>query len=1219
VKIAKKPSKETQTYINWITLFSNALVATTKAFFRLKEGLRVQGLKRYFSDHLMDLEAVTEGFKAGMRHQFVSGLVGSAKALWINSIYASQEGSIVVVAHNLFQAQKLYEDLEEVHGTEGVFLYPVNDLIAADISIQSPELMASRLEVLNHLASGKRGIIVVPVAGLKRLLPPMELWQSSLLEFKVGETKDPEQLSKHLSSMGYEREEMVASPGEYSIRGGIVDIYPLTEAHPVRIEFFDDEVDSLRFFDGDTQRSIEKLETITIGPAKEILLFEKQFKDAAIKLDQKLADTLKKVKKQEVKEALLDGVGQDIGHLKEEIAFRGISKYASLFYDEKTTLLNYVDSKCLVVIDEIGRIQEMADQLDKEEAEWLTALIEKGEAVSDLQLSLYWREIESFNRRPSLYLSLFLRHHPTVQPENILNVTCRSMQSFHGQIPVLKGECMRWQKGNYAVVFLAESPERAKRIENVLGDYGIEARFVEEKTYPKPGDLQIVVGSVTNGFELQQQKLVIVTDKEIFASKTTRKQRPNKKVSNAERLKNYNELKVGDYVVHIDHGIGRYIGIETLEVNGIHKDYLHILYKGNDKLYVPVEKIDLVQKYVGSEGKEPKLYALGGSEWKRVKKKASSSVQDIADDLIKLYAEREASVGHAFQPDGPEQKAFEDAFSYQETEDQIRTIQEIKEDMERPRPMDRLLCGDVGYGKTEVALRAAFKSIIEGKQVAFLVPTTILAQQHYETARERFEEFGINVGVLSRFRSKKEQQETLNGLKRGTVDMIIGTHRLLSKDIQFKNLGLLIVDEEQRFGVTHKEKIKQMKANVDVLTLTATPIPRTLHMSMLGVRDLSVIETPPENRFPVQTYVTEYSGALVREAIERELARGGQVYFLYNRVESIQRMTEMISALVPEARVSYAHGQMKENELEGVMLDFLEGQSDVLVSTTIIETGVDIPNVNTLIVYDAERMGLSQLYQLRGRVGRSNRVAYAYFTYQKDKVVNEVAEKRLQAIQEFTELGSGFKIAMRDLSIRGAGNLLGAQQHGFIDSVGFDLYSKMLKDAIEERKGTIQESVQNEVNINIDVDAYIPDSYVADSLQKINLYKKFRTVTTLEDLDELEEEIVDRFGDYPNEVRDLLTVGKLKGMATRLGIETITQEAKRFVIIFSEEGSKTVDRVRLFETVSAIGRDAGIGADGNKIKLSLRPTSPSMSGQLNELSNMLERVYKAQYGKVKVS
>ncbi|HEY9578182.1 MAG TPA: transcription-repair coupling factor, partial [Pseudobacillus sp.] len=626
---------------------------------------------------------------------------------------------------------------------------------------------------------------------------------------------------------------------------------------------------------------------------------------------------------------------------------------------------------------------------------------------------------------------------------------------------------------------------------------------------------------------------------------------------------------------------------ETLEIKGVHKDYLNIKYQGTDQLYVPVEQIELVQKYVGSEGKEPKVYKLGGSEWKRVKSKVQSSVQDIADDLIKLYAEREAAKGYAFSPDGEMQREFEAAFSYEETEDQLRSINEIKIDMEKERPMDRLLCGDVGYGKTEVAIRAAFKAIADEKQVAFLVPTTILAQQHFETMSERFRDFPIEIGLLSRFRSRKQQTETIKGLKNGTVDIVVGTHRLLSKDIQYNDLGLLIVDEEQRFGVTHKEKIKQLKTNVDVLTLTATPIPRTLHMSMLGVRDLSVIETPPENSFPVQTYVAELNPALIREAIERELAREGQVFYLYNRVEDIERKADEIAMLVPDARVAYAHGQMTERELETVILSFLEGEYDVLVTTTIIETGVDIPNVNTLIVHDADRMGLSQLYQIRGRVGRSNRVAYAYFMYRKDKVLSEQAEKRLQAIKEFTELGSGFKIAMRDLSIRGAGNLLGSQQHGFIDSVGFDLYSQMLKEAIEQRQGTDKDDTRPSFEAEISIDAYIPDTYIKDSRQKIEMYKRFRSIESLEEVDELKEEMVDRFGDYPREVEDLFKVAEMKVYAAAAELELIKQEKESVYILMSEAGTKEIDGSKVFNVCNKHGRSVGLGMEDSKLKLTI--------------------------------
>lgn len=580
-------------------------------------------------------------------------------------------------------------------------------------------------------------------------------------------------------------------------------------------------------------------------------------------------------------------------------------------------------------------------------------------------------------------------------------------------------------------------------------------------------------------------------------------------------------------------------------------------------------------------------------------------MQDIADDLIKLYAEREASKGYAFSPDHEMQRQFESAFPYQETDDQIRSIHEIKQDMERERPMDRLLCGDVGYGKTEVAIRAAFKAIADGKQVALLVPTTILAQQHFDTIMDRFQDYPVKIAQLSRFRTRKETTETLKGLKNGTIDMVIGTHRLLSKDIVYKDLGLLIIDEEQRFGVTHKEKIKQMKANIDVLTLTATPIPRTLHMSMLGVRDLSVIETPPENRFPVQTYVVEYNGALVREAIERELARGGQVYFLYNRVEDIERKADEISMLVPDAKVSYAHGKMSENELESVMINFLEGESDVLVSTTIIETGVDIPNVNTLIVHDADKMGLSQLYQLRGRVGRSNRVAYAYFTYRKDKVLSEVAEKRLQAIKEFTELGSGFKIAMRDLTIRGAGNLLGAQQHGFIDSVGFDLYSQMLKEAIEERRGDTTAQEKFEPEIDLQIDAYIPDSYISDGKQKIEMYKQFRAIGSIEERKELQDEMIDRFGEYPQEVADLFTIATMKVYAVQERVELIKMEKGIVRLTLDEKASSDIDGQKLFELGSQYGRDIGLGMEGSKLIISVQTKGKKTEEWLEVVLRML--------------
>lgn len=1168
------------------------------------------GLQHYLStsDHS---KAILNGIEANLREQLITGLTGSLRSLMLASIFRETKRTQLVVTNNLFQAQKLYDDLLSLLNTEYVYLYPANELISSEIAIASPEMKGQRIEVLNALVHGRKGIIIVPLSGLRRLLPPKDLWLASQIELKVGETLDIEQLLKKLIDIGYQRVDMVSSPGEMSVRGGIIDMYPLTEENPIRLELFDTEIDSIRYFSIEDQRSQEKLTEVSIGPAKEVLLFEEHFGKAASRLEVGLAESLKKLTNQVAKEKMTEQVSFEIGQLKQKNDFQGMYKYISLYYDEPSTILDYIGEDGVLFIDELSRVKELATELDKEEAEWLTTLIEAGEIIPDLSLSKNFEQLLEKAHLPIIYLSLFLRHVQKTNPQNIVSFHSKSMQNFHGQLDLLKSETERWQKSNQTVVFLGADKERAKRMLHILDDYQIDAVLVEKTTDVLLGKVQVMVGQLNNGFELPELKLVVLTEEEVFTKKAKRPKR-RQTLSNAERIKTYSELQVGDLVVHINHGIGKYLGIETLEINGTHKDYLHLRYAGNDKLYVPVDQIDQVQKYVGSEEKDPKIYALGGSDWKKVKRKVESSVQDIADDLIKLYAEREASKGFQFSKDGTEQAEFEASFAYQETEDQLRAIQEIKADMERERPMDRLLCGDVGYGKTEVAIRAAFKAIMDGKQVAILVPTTILAQQHYATIRERFMDFPINVGVLSRFQTKKEQTETIKGLKAGTVDLVVGTHRLLSKDITFFDLGLLIVDEEQRFGVTHKEKIKQMKANIDVLTLTATPIPRTLHMSMLGVRDLSVIETPPENRFPVQTYVLEYNGLLVKEAIERELTRGGQVYFLYNRVESIERMAEQISMLVPDANVAFAHGQMSERELEAVMLDFLDGEFDVLVTTTIIETGVDIPNVNTLIIYDADKMGLSQLYQIRGRVGRTNRVAYAYFTYQQDKVLTEVAEKRLQAIKEFTELGSGFKIAMRDLSIRGAGNLLGAQQHGFIESVGFDLYSQMLKEAIDERKGLKQDDALFQVEIDMAIDAYIPESYIQDSKQKIEMYKRFKALQSAEDIEELQEEMIDRFGDYPKQVSYLLGISKLKLLANQEKVEQLTQEKDKCTLLLSEVESNHIDGAKLFMLVNELGNHFSLGTAGKKIKITFKTKGLTEDEIISTFEALLLRLPEAK-------
>lgn len=1102
-----------------------------------------------------DLVSILAGIRGGMREQLVAGLSGSARQVMIATQFRELQRPMLVVTHNMFSAQKIAEDLQECLSADEVLLYPANELIAAETAISSPETSARRMDVLLQLAEGFRGVVVVPFSGVRRFQPDRTTLSQARVELKAGDTLPMSEFLSRMIGLGYERVDRVEQKGHLSVRGGIADFYPLTSAEAVRVEWFDDEIDSIRTFDPADQRSIEKLDAYVVRPCREIIADERRFANAAQHASELLERQLERMSDRQAKERLQTEISREIDFLRQNVYFSEIYKYISLLYPERQTLLDFMPKDTLLVMDEPNRLTETARQLERDESEWTTHLLQQGKSLPGFVLALEAEQALYPKSFQTVYLSLFVRQIPHTQPQNIVNVVCRSMQNFHGQMNVLKAEMERWRKSGAHIVMLAGNAERADRMKRVLEDYHID----------QP---EIAQGNLQSGFELPSVKLVVITEGEMFTQKQRKARRVDRRMDNAERIKSYTELKVGDYVVHQNHGIGKYLGIGTLEINGIHKDYLHIVYAGGDRLSVPVEQFDLIQKYVGSEEKEPKISKLGGSEWTRVKSKVRSSVKDIADDLIKLYAERQATQGYGFGADTPYQQEFEAMFPYDETPDQLRAIDEIKKDMQQSRPMDRLLCGDVGYGKTEVAVRAAFKAAIEGKQVAVLVPTTILAQQHYETFRERFSGYPFQIRVLSRFRSRKEQTETMKGIKAGTVDVVIGTHRLLSQDVVFKDLGLLIVDEEQRFGVSHKEKLKRLKTNVDVLTLTATPIPRTLHMSMLGVRDLSVIETPPENRFPVQTYVVEYSPTLVREAIERELARDGQVYFLFNRVQGIYQMAEQITALVPDAKVAVAHGQMSEQELERTILDFLDGEYDVLVSTSIIETGVDIPNVNTLIVHDADKMGLSQLYQLRGRVGRSNRIAYAYFTYQRDKVLTEVAEKRLQSIKEFTELGSGFKIAMRDLAIRGAGNLLGAEQHGFIASVGFDLYSQMLAEEIQARKlerfgEEAVPAVPVNTQLDLGVDAYLPPDYIYDSIQKIEIYKKVAAAASLEDVGDLFEELTDRFGDPPKSVLNLLAVARLKVYGRVYGIESLTRKGDDVLIKCEERRAADVDEAKL--------------------------------------------------------
>lgn len=1112
-----------------------------------------------------EFQDVIQGIQGGLKEQLVSGLLGSSRTLFFYGIKEKLQRVQCIITTNLLSAQKLYRDYVNLIDENQVWIYPAEEIGVMDVDAVSPELKAARIEVLGELVRGNVQVLIVPISGLQQLLPPSQLWKDLYMRIAVGEEIEFSDFIKNLHEIGYIKAEMVSSPGEYSIRGGLIDVYPLTEENPVRIEFFDTEVDSIRSFNTENQRSIETLEAVWVTPATEFIRTKETDQRARERLQHLLKENEEKIKDKQSLAMVEAFIKESIERFDNHLEVKHLYKFADIMYEKSESLLDYLPPDTIVVVDELPRVMDQSLRYEREREEYRVGRISDGSYFHGAKLGFSFSEMIRAHQYAMVYFSTFVSRVATTAPQNIINMSSRTMQDFHGQLHQMKTEMERYKKSQAFVYLLVKSRERMQKVQAILDDFSIENHLVLEQGQAIQGQVNLVIGSLQNGFEIPSMKLVVMTEADLFKQAVPKTKMKRQKITNAERIQSYQDLKIGDYVVHINHGVGKFLGIQTLELDGVHKDYLHIAYQGDDVLYVPIDQIDQVQKYTGTEGKEPKIYKLGGNTWEKVKKKAYSQAADIAADLIQLYGARQVARGFAFSKDGDEQQAFEALFPYEETEDQLKSVAEIKADMEKTQPMDRLLCGDVGYGKTEVALRAAFKAIMDGKQVAMLVPTTILAQQHYQNIIDRFQEFAVNIALLNRFVTTKKAKEIKEGLKKGQIDMIVGTHKILGKDIIFKDLGLLIIDEEQRFGVRHKEKIKQMKNNIDVLTLSATPIPRTLHMSMLGVRDLSILETPPQNRYPIQTYVVEYGGDMVREAIEREMAREGQVYFLYNRIEDIERKAEEISMLVPEARIGVAHGRMAEHELEAIILDFLDGQYDVLVCTTIIETGIDIPNVNTMIVANADRMGLSQLYQLRGRVGRSNRVAYAYFTYQRDKVLTEVAERRLQSIKEFTELGSGFKIAMRDLAIRGTGTLLGAQQHGFIESVGFDLFSQMIKESIDATLSQGKEQEKHEIKVDVDVDAYIPESYIHDYEQKIDMYKKIQSVETKEELFEVQDELMDRFGEYPKQVGDLLQIVEIKVYGYKAKLLQLKQRKSTLVFYFSGKITGALDMGILYE------------------------------------------------------
>lgn len=1151
-----------------------------------------------------------QGIAENKQRQLITGLGGSAKTLAIMSAYQKFQRPTIVVTANLYYANQLVEDLRQL--SEDVYSFPVDEVLSAEMAFTSPEAKEERVQTLQAIASNQAGIYVLPVAAVRKFLPTTDTWKNTQFSWRLGDEIDLERLPQQLVLMGYERQAMIGKPGEFSIRGSIVDIYPITSEYPIRIELFDVEIDSMRYFDVETQRSVGNMQEITILPTTELVFSVENLHQGSKKLQELLAKRLSVTSESTDKEFLSDYFGQLIASWEAGIPGDTAHFYTDLLYQEKQTVLDYFAKDALLFVDDYARVMEVNREIEREEGEWQTQKLAELRVFSEQSFGKDVQQLFQQLVFTTTYFSLFQKGMGNLRFQAIHNAQYRPMQQFFGQMGLLKVEVDRWEKQQQTVIFLVGDAEKSKKLEQDFRDHEIYAVTTTPNRLFE-GRSQIVEGSLQNGFELPQERVVVVTEKELF-QKVTKKRARRQTVSNAERLKSYNELKTGDYVVHANHGIGKYVGMQTLEVDGVHQDYMTIVYQNEDKLFIPVTQLNLIQKYVASESKTPKINKLGGSEWTKTKRKVSSKIEDIADDLIQLYAKREAEKGYAFAPDDAYQKEFEEAFPYTETEDQLRSTAEIKRDMEKEKPMDRLLVGDVGFGKTEVALRAAFKAIRENKQVAILVPTTILAQQHYETMVDRFEDFPVNVGLLSRFRTKKQQTETINEIKTGQIDIVVGTHRLLSQDVVFADIGLLVIDEEQRFGVKHKERLKQLRSQVDVLTLTATPIPRTLHMSMLGVRDLSVIETPPENRYPIQTYVMESNPGAIREAILRELARGGQVFYLYNRVDTIEKKVDELQQLVPDARIGYAHGQMTEIQLENTLYDFIEGQYDVLVTTTIIETGVDIPNANTLFVENADYMGLSTLYQLRGRVGRSNRVAFAYFMYEPQKILNEISEKRLQAIKDFTELGSGFKIAMRDLSIRGAGNLLGAQQHGFINSVGFDMYAQMLSEAVDRKQGKNTQTEKTSVEIDMGIDAYLPATYIADERQKIEIYKRIRELESLESLDELQDDLIDRFGDYPDEVANLLVIGEIKMNGDRALLETIRKQESVIQFVLSKAGTKAYSVEQLFEALSATKLKATLGVEKEQMRIKLTvPKGQAEMVWLHEVQAFVKALREERY------
>lgn len=1118
-----------------------------------------------------EYRGLLDSLRRGLREVELSGLPASAVVPLGLALRRDLGRPVVFLTADWSSAESALDAaVAWLGGTEGICSFPAREFLPYAVVAQSPEVRADRLRTLAMLTRGSSAespVLILPVTALRRQLVSPERFAAATAHVATGAAQVPAELAAQLASSGYERQSVVESRGAFALRGGILDVFSLTAEGPVRIEFAGDTVASIRMFALDTQRSLLPLDAIDIPPAREVPApVGPALVQALDRIRVSLAGMLQRFspERAESRERLRDRVEEDLASLQAGTSPERWESYLPLVYPPKS-ILEYVrvsGTRPVAVVLDAGAVAQSLVELSRQEESRLAGFLEDGrvlpEQAASFGLPLDWQA--DLGPGGVVYADALGRPMPGIRPQERLTIPGRQAPPFAGQWTLAALEMRRWQKSGYRIACWTASAERAEHLMRELNDAGIPAAAGSTRTANLvPGAVCVLAGSLPSGFEVPGLSLAVLSENELFGRRP-RAARIRRSTSGA-RLQSYEDLQVGDFVVHGAHGIGQYLGTTTLTVQGKMRDYLVLRYDGTDRLYVPTEQISLVQKYIGGEGRQPRISRLGGGEWARTKERVKESVRRMAEELIALYAARQALEGHAFPPDTPWQREFEGAFPYEETPDQIQAIAEIKADMERRVPMDRLLCGDVGYGKTEVAMRAAFKAVMDGRQTAVLVPTTILAEQHLLTFSERFRGFPVQIRMLSRFRDRREQEETVTALRRGSVDIVIGTHRLLQGDIDFKNLGLLIVDEEHRFGVAHKERLKQLRQTVDVLTMTATPIPRTLQMAMAGIRDMSAITTPPENRYPIETFVLEWSPALVREALSRELARKGQVYYLHNRVQSIGGAYERVSTLAPGADIVVAHGQMPEEQLEAGMTEFWRGEHQVLLATTIIESGLDIPNANTLIVEDADKLGLAQLYQIRGRVGRSDRVAYAYFTYRRERALTEIANKRLSAIKEFTELGSGFKIALRDLEIRGAGNILGPEQHGFVASVGFDLYAQLLEEAVRELRGE-RLAPQSRVTVELRVDAFLDDAYIAEPRVKLDFYKKVHAASGEEELAEVEEELRDRFGPYPAGVAGLLRLARLRILAQQLGLLGVVQEGRSVTFTFPNYASALLQRLQ---------------------------------------------------------